>query len=301
MKQKTLDLSLTKGQIKNRLKTSKGLSRDILMNYDLSDEQLSENLKKPIGIISRFRKLTYAWITGTFVGKTKNKYKRKGKIGRPRIKPKKLTYKNYGKTCVHNALHKLMLHEDSPKVGKVPTLPFELTLEKRILKDSRLDGIKFLGFEFGYSVAASEQSKNTLFKQRKFLRNNPKIQKRLPIINHDINEYLMVEASNSCSHILTDYCGTFSKNKEVVNYIISNNIVQKGGLIWFTFCTRDKFLKNKSVSEEITSTIKQAGGKNYKYEPIEGLERVGKTGIFRYPSESGVGSPMYTLVLRRIK
>lgn len=257
-----------------------GLAKGILLNWHLADWQLAIKFNKPEGVISRFRKLNERWMNGQ-----RNFHK---------VKKPVQTFKSDGKTVVKKAILSCLLDKQSPKKGIVATLPFDFNFEKKLIKIPALSGLNFHGFEFAYHVAIGAESRKRFRSQKKTLRYNKKLAERVVMFNNNINDVLNKDFSNRYAHILADYCGTFTVNGQTIEHIIKNDLVQVGGIIWVTLSGHDK--NGGGTKSKLPALVKKAGGTRYKVEKIDGEK------VYQYQSGVGQsGSPMYVMVIRRVK
>jgi len=207
------------------------------------------------------------------------------------------SYVNGEKKVIRDFLTKLMLALVSPKIGKVLTLPDEFLFEKSIAKIKQLAQLVFIGFEIHRTGVKTEKQARTDYKnQLRIIESTPLLRNRCLQLLKDINEYIMFETrEGSFAHILLDYCGTFSTNKQAIAHVIEHDLVKVGGLIWITLNARDK--KDRNTNVNLLKLIKKSGGNRYKFELIDGLNP-----IYKYQgSDNRLGAPMYTAIIRRVK
>lgn len=206
-------------------------------------------------------------------------------------------YKSKPKFEVKDAIIKMLLSTLSPKNGFIPTLPDLFDFEKRIIKLRALKGLMFLGFEFPYNLMQGKKRTHKKYEQQlDLLKANNKLSSRVFHSLKNINERLMFsQQPDQFAHIFTDYCGTIERNKEAVIHMLKYDLVVNGGLIWLTFNTRDN-TTGGGTEIKLKKLIAKYGGNRYKYEPLNGSD------ILKYQgSDSGLGAPMLTLVIRRVK
>lgn len=185
------------------------------------------------------------------------------------------------KNITHDKIIELLHENPSPKKGIVLTLPYVCTLESRIVETTDLS-LNFQGYEYAYHSGVKRKSAETEEKQKLFFAHNPHMRKRMSIANADINDIIMAGISDQYAHIFADYCGTFKKNKLAIEYMLKNNLVQKGGIIWVTLSK----IYDKKGFESCMKLLKKYS--NYQFEKIEYED------VYTYGA-------MYVFILRRIK
>lgn len=296
---------LNRGMFENYINSHKPspFTLTLLKNPLLSDEEMSKLTGKSVGTIRRFLPTAIQSVIkgkpciGNYklnipeLLKLRNKQRNNGKETRGRKPCKKLTtFNGKIKKYIHARLLSLMLDEKSPKSGKVATLPFNFVLEEKIIKYKKLNELMFNGYEYGKDPIQKIKSRIQFKRQTKILKNNKSLAERVVMYNHDINDALLKEReSDTYSHILTDYCGTYSTNKETIRHILEKDLVKVGGLVWITLCGRAK--RGDSPKKDLPNLIKKSGGNRYKVHTIEGEK------LFPYFTSQA----MFTTILRRIK
>lgn len=275
-----ITVSRIKQYLKDYPKTT-GVARFILENWHLTDEKIAKKLGITLAVASRFRKLNIRWMSG----KRNNR------------KPKKhvVVCKSRGKKEVREGILELLLDKLSPKVGVVPTLPFNFDFEKMIIKIEQLSGLLFWGYEFAYNVTKGKESRAQFKKQNKILESNRSLGNRVTMFYKNINDVLEYSTPDMYAHVFADYCGTLITNRKAIEAMFSNKVVQVGGIIWITVNPRNREGKRNTITE-LVSLCKKAGGSNFRQEKIHGEK------VYRYQgSESGSGAPMYAVAFRRMK
>jgi hypothetical protein len=279
------------------------LTRTLLENPLLSEQQMAKVAGKDVGTIRRFLPTAIQSVikkkpcVGNFklnipeLLKIRNKQRNNGVERRGRKPSRKLkSFNGEVKKILHNRLLGLIRNKRSPKNGVIATLPFDFVLEKRIIKHKDLNGLVFHGYEFGKDQIRAAKSRIQFKRQKKILRDDTQLANRVVMYNHDINDALLKEnESDRYAHILVDYCGMYSTNKDAILHIIKNNLVKVGGLVWITLCGRAK--RGDSAKKNLPKLIESAGGNRYKAHNIEGEK------LFPYFTSQS----MFTTILRRIK
>lgn len=304
---------ITKVKIAQYLKRypkTTGLVRQILNNVELSREELAKLTNKPIGVINRFYLASIESVLKnrpcigteslTILKRDTEKKVVVEKVRRGRPKKEKSTekeapplFKSRGKKVVKDKLVELLLDEKSPKQGVVATLPFEFDFEKKLIKMPKLNGLNFHGFEFAYNITQGIASKKRFRKQRKILRNNPQLASRFSMFNNNINDVLNRDFPNRYAHIFADYCGAFSTNRSTIEYVLKNDLVVKGGLIWITLSSHDR--RGGGVKTKLPQIVKTIGKDKYVIEKIDGKE------LYNYQGSSNGYAPMFVMIIRRVK
>lgn len=305
---------ITKVKIAKYLKTypkTTNLVRQILNNVELTKSELAKLTNKPIGVINRFYLASIESVLknkpciGTeqltilknnsektqVVKKTRKV--RKSKEVKSVIKEAPPLFKSRGKKVVKDKLVELLLDEKSPKQGIVATLPFEFDFEKKLIEMPKLNGLNFHGYEFAYNITQGVASKKRFRKQRKILRNNPKLASRFCMFNNNINDILNKDFSDRYAHIFADYCGAFSTNKSTIEYVLKNDLVVKGGLVWITLSSHDR--RGGGVKTKLPQIVKTIGKGKYVIEKIDGKE------LYNYQGSSNGYAPMFVMIIRRVK
>lgn len=219
----------------------------------------------------------------------------------------KVVYSVPEKDIIRDAIVNMMLDKRSPKTGIVPSLPYKFAMEEKILAKRALTGLTFHGYEIGYAPGKSKESKKTQIAQRTILKNNKKLAKSVIMRYGNINDAIQTGSSDQYAHILLDYCNSLSSNRDAINYVLKNNLVQKGGIVEITLSPRNQEGNSKLKLEKLI----QKFSTNYRPEIIPLLKTVKtvKDGVntdikgLHYYSSSvrGMGGTMYVLVLRRVK
>jgi len=261
--------------------------RTILSNLNLTNSELAVKLGKNEKIAKMFRTYAITSVLGKQKYSTGKKVKVKQKIAT-------VDYKSDGKSMVRKAILKLLL-ESKSNVGIVPTLPFDFDFEKELIEIPALKGLYFNGYEYAYNKDKGTQCKNHFRTQIQMLENDKELAKRIIMRYQNINDVLTFGGENQYAHIFADYCGNFSTNKDAIEYILKNNLIKKGGLLWITLNTRSTN-GDKNLKEVLPNFVEKIGGANYKIEKINGEK------VYNYKgSKSGKGAPTLAIAVRRIK
>ncbi len=198
-------------------------------------------------------------------------------------------YESKSKKSVKEIITELLLSVTSPKIGIIPTLAFLFSFEKKLTKIAELSGLTFMSFESARPVVQGQHETELLVKrQRRIIKKTSSLKSRVFHQENDINDWLLfVKQPNSFPHIFTDYCGNLiGKTRRAVIHILKNDLVQVNGIVWFTFANR-----GMSAQNAFLELFGKYAGKRYKIELLENYAG----------SKSGLGSPMTTVILRRIK
>jgi hypothetical protein len=164
-----------------------------------------------------------------------------------------------------------------------------------------LSGLEFHGHEFAYnSQQGISRTHDKYNSQIRILLGNPKLNERVFHIEKDLRERLeKTKIPNCYAHIFADFCNSFESNKEAIASMLKNDLVQKNGLIWITVYTDRNIREEKlrgNTEQKLYNCIKKNGGNRYKFEPLN------NSIVYKYiGSDNGIGAPMYTVLLRRIK
>jgi len=296
-------------------KTTK-LVRFILGNITESPEQIAKMTKKPLGVIMRFY---FHAIESVLLGVPKvgsaletpslkkaliaSREGRKEELLTQHVSKGKVVYTGKDKDIIRDFVVTAMLDARSPKTGIVPSLPFKFAMEEKILAKRALSQLTFHGYETGYAPGKSKESRKIQAAQRAILKSNPKLAKNVLMNYANINEAVQVGGSDQYAHILLDYCSSLSANRDAINYVLKNNLVQKGGIIEITLCSRSRERNSKMHLAKMISKYAD----HYKAEVIPNVKTVSINGSevkgLHYYSSSmrGMGGIMYVVVLRRIK
>jgi hypothetical protein len=240
----------------------------------------------------QFRSYTTRWINGT--QKTRASYVKKTKatkiVAVAKVADSNDTYKSAGKTSIKEKIVGFLTDKLSPKTGEVLTLAHEFAFELELIKLKVLAGLNF---------AISEVVVSTLKKQVKMLKNNDGLRKRVSLgrpMACDFNDLIYSGAKNRWAHIFADYCGQFRQDiRATLNYMITNDLVQKYGIIWLTLDKRSVH-GVKDLDTLIPTLVKDWGNERYKVEFIESYK-----GTLTDPTKGNTGSNMITFIIRRIK
>lgn len=313
--EKTITKTKVSNFLRNNPKTTK-LVRLILNNITQSPEQIAKMTKKPLGVIMRFyfHAIESAVLGVPKVGSALEipslkkalvaaREGRKAELINQHVSNGKVVYTGKDKDIIRDFVVTAMLDSRSPKTGIVPSLPFKFAMEERILSKRALSNLTFHGYETGYAPGKSKESLKIQAAQREILKANPKLAKRVLMNYTNINDAVQVGGSDQYAHILLDYCSSLSANRDAINYVLKNNLVQKGGIVEITLCSRSRKRNSKLHLAKMIGKYAD----NYKAEVIPNIKTVsidGKEvkGLHYYSSSlRGMGGIMYVVVLRRIK
>ena len=206
---------------------------------------------------------------------------------------KEASYESQGKVVVRERLKELLVDKKSPKEGEILTLANLFQFEIELLKLPVLYLLRFFVIEKIQSV---------FNKQCNILRKNKTLDKRVSrLCNGDMTQIINAYGKNSFAHIFADFCGEFANGiKSFTQYVVENDLVKVGGIIWFTYDKRSRS-GAKEIDKEVLELIKKYGGKRYKIEQIEGNKVYEYKGHLSNPNDGRSGSNMLTVIIRRVK
>lgn len=284
--------------------------KDILLHSNHSENFIAKKVSKPVHVVERFLpsaiqsvvmgkpQVGKKVVLENLIVQTSPKQKKAGRPKGSKNKPKKVSvesafsmFKHEGKNTIHDNLERMMLSPKSPKKGDVATLAGDMKFEFRLYGHKKLKGLNYHSFEDSYSVGKTNISNVRYVEQQEFLTKHTKFASKVSLTKGNINSFITKVKDNTYTHLFLDYCNSLNKNEEYVREVLSNKIVQVGGLIWLTFSTRSG---SKDIKKRLPQMIVEAGKKNYVLEELKGdnIKRVSK-GIYTY-------NKMYVMILRRM-
>lgn len=155
-----------------------------------------------------------------------------------------------------------------------------------------------------YNFIGAENNKKVI---KVLLKRINKENLNLSIYPKSISEIVKSSPEDNFAHIDFDFCETFSKNKETLEYAIKNNIVKTNGIISLTFSARD--LNIGKVAKKILGKTQYKRCKENKTLGITSVNKfvksLSKNYIFinepHIYRESKKHNPMIFAMIQRVK